>query len=493
MNIRWPRILTPTHLSQFIRKQKNPITALQLFNDAKSRYPNYHHNGPVYATIISILANTGRLTEMKQVIDQMKDDSCECKDSVFVTAIKTYAKAGLLDEAFSLFKTLGQFNCVNYTESFNTLLRIVLNEYKLDVAHRLFLENSYGWEVKYRVGSLNLLMDALCKINRSDLALMVFQEMNFQCCYPNRASYITVMRGLCKDKRWNEAIHLLYSMLWRISQKGSGGDIIIYRTLLDALCDDGQIEEAILILRKVLKKELRAPKRFPYQLEFNGNDVEAAKVFINEALISSGIPSLTSYTAMAIDFYSKDKIDEADKVLDIMSRRGFRPSLLIYEAKVAALCRNGKVNEAMKVIDEEMVEGNCVPTVKMYKIAVKGLCDDGKSEMAVGYLDKIRKKVGCVADKETYNLLVNGLCLDAKYIDASRILEEMLNESYWPCNETYYRVIKGLCSVGRQYDAVMWLEEMVSQDKMPSPCLWDLLVHSVCSDVTKTDISFYLN
>ncbi|KAK7833492.1 pentatricopeptide repeat-containing protein [Quercus suber] len=92
----------------------------------------------------------------------MKEDSCECKDSLFVNAIKTYARAGLLDEAISLFKRIPQFNFVNKTESFNTLLQILVNESKLEAAHRLFLESSYGWEVKSRIRSLNLLMDALC-------------------------------------------------------------------------------------------------------------------------------------------------------------------------------------------------------------------------------------------------------------------------------------------------------------------------------------------
>ena len=41
---------------------------------------------------------------MKEVIDWMKEDLCECKGSVFVNAIKIYAVAGLLDEAVSLLK-----------------------------------------------------------------------------------------------------------------------------------------------------------------------------------------------------------------------------------------------------------------------------------------------------------------------------------------------------------------------------------------------------
>ena len=138
MNVTWPRLLTPTHLIQLIRKQKNPLSALQIFNEAKLRYPNYHHNGPVYATMINILGSSGRVTQMREMIDQMKKDSCECRDSVFAGAIKIYAEAGLLDEATSLFRNLAQFNCVNWTESFNTLLQIMVKESKLDTVHRIF-------------------------------------------------------------------------------------------------------------------------------------------------------------------------------------------------------------------------------------------------------------------------------------------------------------------------------------------------------------------
>ncbi|KAM7488591.1 hypothetical protein LguiB_026075 [Lonicera macranthoides] len=490
--IRWPRLLTPTHLSQLIRNQKNPLKALQIFNEAKSRYPNYHHNGPVYATMINILGSSGRISDMKQVIEQMKDDSCECRDSVFASAIKTYAKAGLVDEAISLFKNLPKFNCVNSTESFNTLLQVMVNESKLDTAHHLFLENCYGWEVKSRTRSLNLLIDALCRNNRSDLALQIFLEMNYQCCYPDRETYRILMRGLCDDGRLNEATHLLYSMFWRISQKGSGEDVVIYRTLLDTLCDNGQVEEAVEILGKILRKGLKAPSRCRRQIDLSqcnyGADTQAAKVLINEALIKGGIPSFDSYNAMAVDLYSEGKICEANQVLDEMREEGFRPAVLIYEAKVAALCREGRVDEAVEVIEMEMVEGNCVPTVKLYNIVIKGLCDERKSAFAVGYLEKISRQLGCVPNKETYAILVDGLSNDGRYIDASRMMEEMIIKSYWPSADIFSTLIKGLCIIRRPYEAVMWLEEMVSQAKMPDRSVWHSLVACVCSDMGFSDI-----
>ncbi|KAG6725715.1 hypothetical protein I3842_02G045400 [Carya illinoinensis] len=494
MNVRWPRLLTPTHLSQIIRNQKNPSTALQIFREAKHKYPNYRHNGPVYATMIEILGNAGRISEMKEVIERMKEDSCECKDSVFVNAIKTYAKAGLPNEAVSLFNSIPQFNCVNKTQSFNTLLQIMVNESKLEAAHRLFLESSYGWEVKSRIPSLNLLMEALCRKHRSDLALEIFLEMNYQGCCPNRDSHRILMKGLCEDGRLNEATHLLYSMFWRISQKGSGEDIVIYRILLEALCDDGQVEKAVEILGKILRKGLKAPKRCFRQFDLSrfsaGEDIERTKNLINEALIRGGIPSLAGYSAMAVDLYNEGKVSDANKVLAEMQERGFRPTHLIYEAKIAAVCSRANVDEALKVIEKEMVVANCVPNVRVYNIVLKGLCNERKSTLAVGYLKNMAKQVGCTADKETYSILISGLCGESRYGEASQVLEEMLIKSFWPGADTYNVIIKGLCSVGRQYEAVMWLEEIISQGMRPESSVWHSLVASVCSNMADIDMFF---
>ncbi|KAL6131383.1 hypothetical protein ACLB2K_069759 [Fragaria x ananassa] len=93
---------------------------------------------------------------MTEVINHMERDLCECKDLVFVAAIKTYGRAGQLDEAVSLFKNLSQFNCVNWTQSYNTLVEIMVEESRLEDACRLFGEHCCGWEVSSRIRGLNL-------------------------------------------------------------------------------------------------------------------------------------------------------------------------------------------------------------------------------------------------------------------------------------------------------------------------------------------------
>ncbi|XP_023730300.1 pentatricopeptide repeat-containing protein At1g05600 isoform X1 [Lactuca sativa] len=480
MNIRWPRVLTPTYLSQIIQNQKNPLKALQIFNQAKNKYPNYHHNGPVYATMINKLIITDRILDMKQVINQMKHDSCECQDSVFSDAIKAYAKSRMINEAISLFKNLHHFNCVNWTQSFNTILQIMVKESKFESAHHLFLENFSKWEVKSRTRSLTWLIDVLCENKRSDLALQVFQEMNHQYCYPTRDTYQILMTGLCEDGRINEAIHLLYSMFWRISKKGSGEDVLVYKILLDTLCSYGHVEEAADILNKVLRKGLKAPKKKRMPLDFNqcrnGRDIEKAKSLMSDALIKGVIPSSESYNTMTVDLYSKGDLNLAEKVVQEMEDNGFTPGVLVYEAKVMALCRANKVDEAEKVI------AKCVPSVNLYNSLIKGLCNEKKSVEALGYFKKMCRQLGCVPNKETYCILVDGLCHDGSYIEASEVLEKMLVKSYWPNSDTFSMLIKGLCLIGRSYEAIIWLEEMITQEKIPDVSTWSSLVASVIYD-----------
>ncbi|XP_047312036.1 pentatricopeptide repeat-containing protein At1g05600 [Impatiens glandulifera] len=492
MSLIWPRLLTPSKLIQLIKIQKNPIQALEIFNQAKSRFPNYHHNGPVYASMIEILGNSGRITEMKQVISQMKDDSCECKDSVFANVIKLYAKSGLLNEAVSLFRTIPQFNCVKWTHSFNTLLQILVKESQIKTSYHLFLKNSGDWSVKSQLTSLNLLIEVLCQNNRSDLALQIFQEMSHQCCYPNNDTYLILMRGLCRDGRLSDATHLLYSMFWRISIKGSGEDVVVYRTLLDALCDYGEVQRAVDILNKILKKGLKSRTRYRNHLDIHDCDnIVGAKMLIHETLVKGLIPSSGSYTALATGLYSEGMIAEADKVIHEMKINGFQPTISIYEARLASLCREGRIDEAEQLIENDLA-GDChVPTVGLYKVLIESMCKQRKSALAVKLLEKMRLKGG--ADMETYTIVVDGLCKDGNFVDASKILQKMLGKSCWHKTSThvpYDILIQGLCSIGRQFEAILWMQEMVSQGKTPDSSVWKHLLTSICSNMADIDLAY---
>lgn len=290
------------------------------------------------------------------------------------------------------------------------------------------------------------------------------------------------MKGLCDTSRLDDAMHLLYSMLWRISRKGCDADVLVYRTLLEGLCAAGRIELAEEILGKVLKKGLRSPRArraFQRPVLSGATTLEQMKRIIDEALVVHGVRSLASYDAMITDLYEEGEFTHAGKLFYEMTKKGFRPLASMFEAKIAALCREGRLEDGIRVLEMEMVENGCVRTVKAYNLLMAGLCSKEEFARAMDFLDRMDKQLGCVAQKETFEILVDGFCSRGHFLEAAHVLERMQRRKYWPESRIINSVIRGLCSVGRIYEALLWLEEMLSQGKIPEASVWRSLLSMV--------------
>ncbi|XP_028556046.1 pentatricopeptide repeat-containing protein At1g05600 [Dendrobium catenatum] len=477
--VRWPRVLSPNYLAMLIRQQKNPLNALHLFNSASLRHPSYRHNSAVYSAMVDALSSPLRPHLLLRLLHQMSLDSSPAHDRVFSRAILALDRADHHQDALFVFRRLiPPSNCPSSPLSLISLLRILLSRGLLRSALHLLL--SLGSDTS-RLGTqgINLLIDVACRLRRPDLALHAFAAIRELCCYPDRDTYRILMKALCDAGLLDDAVHLLYSMLWRISRKGCDADVVVYRTLLESLCAAGRIELAEEILGKVLKKGLRSPRaRQAFQrpvLSVAGN-LEEMKRIIDEALVVRGVRSLASYNAMITDLYAESEFAHAGKMLDEMRQKGFRPLVSMYEAKIAALCREGRVEDGIRVLEVEMVANDCVPTARSYNLLMEGLCVKGESTRAMRYLDRMDRQLGCVAQKESYEILVDGFCAEGLFLDAANVLEKMHRRKYWPECKIFGRVIQGLCSIGRIYEALLWLEEMLSQGKMPEASVWSSLV-----------------
>lgn len=338
-----------------------------------------------------------------------------------------------------------------------------------------------------QIGSetLDMFIAYLVGIRRPDLGLELYREYYNLCCFPSQKTCQILLKGLIEVGMLDEAMHLLYSMM---REYNIDAIVVSCRTLIDELCADGRAKEGEMVLKKVLNKirrrtgRVRSFLRVPIVLA--GKSLEEVRETVDVALSVSGARSVAAYEVMTGDLFEERRFQAAQKVFDEMVSKGFRPSVKMFEAKIAALCREGMINDALQVLEQEMREKDIAPTVTMFNLLIDGLCKSSQSMRAVGYLKIMNQWPGCTAGKETFEILIDGLYAEKQYVKAASVLDKMLKRGHRPKDGAFACVVHGLCEAVTSYEAMVWLDEMVAHGVVPDGALWGSLVSLVCRNVS---------
>lgn len=120
------RSVLPKHVAAVVKHQKNPLTALEMFNSVK-REDGFKHTLLTYKYMIDKLGFHGNFEEMENLLLEMRmdvDDSL--LEGVHIGVMRNYGRRGKVQEAVDVFERMDFYNCEPTVLSYNTIMNILV-------------------------------------------------------------------------------------------------------------------------------------------------------------------------------------------------------------------------------------------------------------------------------------------------------------------------------------------------------------------------------
>ncbi|XP_010534612.1 PREDICTED: LOW QUALITY PROTEIN: pentatricopeptide repeat-containing protein At3g56030 [Tarenaya hassleriana] len=129
-----------------------------------------------------------------------------------------------------------------------------------------------------------------------------------------------------------------------------------------------------------------------------------------------------------------------------------------YSSAVARLCRLGRIEDALIVVDD-MTSGGFGATTSTFYPILSVLTKKDKIEEAWRVVDLMRSHA-LPPDVTAYNYFLTSLCYDGDVVNASKVMRKMEEEGLSPDTRTYDALVLGACRAGKVEAAMVILRRM---------------------------------
>ncbi|KAK6142516.1 hypothetical protein DH2020_022864 [Rehmannia glutinosa] len=161
------------------------------------------------------------------------------------------------------------------------------------------------------------------------------------------------------------------------------------------------------------------------------------------------------------------KLDRFLSIVDRMhGKRCSVPRIIVNTCLVYEMIENQRIEEGL-VLLKWMLQKNMILDTITYSLVVFAKVKMGKSDSAKEIYEEMLKR-GFKENAFVCNLFVGAYCEEGRIDEAIGLLEEMASLGFKPSDETFNQLIKGCSLDGRSEDSLAFCKQMMSMGLLPS-------------------------
>lgn len=324
---------------------------------------------------------------------------------MFDLLIKAYLDSKKIDLSVQLVRILASKKIFPHIVVCNSLIELIAKSRGPFAAYDMYTEifkgEGNGREIKRLMANaytFNILMVAFHREGVVEKVEEVWKEMMAKNCSPNAYSYSVLMAAYCEDGRMENAIKVWEEM----GEEDVKHDIVAYNTIIEGFCKVGKVERAEEVFREMV---------------FNG--VECTCVTL-EHLISGHCLS--------------GNVDAALVLYKDLCRKGFKPESSTIDVVAKVLCDKSRVFDALEFVRSVIKKHNIVPRKTTYELLIQNLCKEGWMEEALKLQVEMAGK-GYAPNFKIYSAFIDGYVKQGDDEKAETLRNEMFRNKI-PCKDS---------------------------------------------------------
>ncbi|CAA6658432.1 unnamed protein product [Spirodela intermedia] len=359
--------------------------------------------------------------------------------------------------------------------TYNCLLGGLVNASFLDSAEKVFDVMRSGEKPGIRpdVVSYNLMIKAYCRAGDTRAAMELLAEIDDAgkggggahdgVVSPDKITYMMLIQAHYADGDSGACLRLYHEM----EEKGLEVPSHAYSLVMGGLCSAGKPFEATALLERMAERGCRANVAIYTMLMDSfakvGNERRAMELF--ERMKKEGLEPDEVTHAWA---------EEAAEWLRHCKDRGVPVNAVLYASVIDGLGKVGMVETAMKLFDEMVEEDGLLPDSFCYNALMDALCRAGRVDEALGLLGRMERE-GCDQTVYTYTILLEGLFKDHRNEEALKLWDAMLDRGVTPSPVSFRVLCRGLCLSGKVASACRLLDELAPMGVVPETAHEDMI------------------
>lgn len=341
-----------------LRKVYDPDEALKVYSsfsaadDASAPPASARH---IQELAVRRLAKSHRFSDIAAFLESNKSKPQITEEPFVSSLIKSYGVAGMIDNAVATYNQMTDFSTPRSTLSFNALLSACINSKAYDRVPIYFNEFSEKFGLVPDKFSYGMLIKAHCEMESPEKAKETLSEMERKGVEVEAVSFSTILHGLYKIGRVDEA---------------------------EAFWDE-------MVKEKGIKLDAGS---YNVRLSHIRNNPESLKALIEEMQNEGINPDPISYNYLITSYCVNGMMNEAEKVYaDLLQTKGVRPNAATYRTMVFHSCKAGRYVRAYRIFKLSVKVGK-IPDFNTLKYLVKGLTEKGRMVEAKAMVRTMNKK-----------------------------------------------------------------------------------------------------